>query len=186
MTTIWSSCCALAALIAIFPSVPSRNGSCWNSTALCPLFRDVNCIECEVHYVKLLTVIHEVYKRLTKTHCLYILCGDGSQIHHSHPHADGAHQHLAPQLFINLNHSLTPNLLHCSSCCLLWAFLSGSCLNSLCTALSPLGPRPPLENDLKCHLTGQEKIFQNTSETGKTELMIFDQTSEGSTCYRST
>lgn len=64
MTTIWSSCYALHALIAIFLSVPLRNGSCCNRIALCPLFRDVNCIECEVYKVKLLTVIHEVYKRL--------------------------------------------------------------------------------------------------------------------------
>lgn len=152
MTTIWSSCCALDALIAIFLSVPSRNGSCCNRTALCPLFRDVNCIECEVYYVKLLTVIHEVYKRLTKICASYIFYFCMEMAHRCttviHPYVDGAHWHLAPQLFINLNHSLTPNLLHCSSCCLLWAFISGSCLNtSLCTALSPLGPRPPLGND---------------------------------------
>ena len=48
MTTPLSSCCALDALIATFLSVPSRNGSCCNRTALCPLFRDVNCVECEV------------------------------------------------------------------------------------------------------------------------------------------
>lgn len=78
MTTIWSSCCALDALIAIFLSVPSRDGSCCNRTALCPVFRDVNCIECEVYYVKLLTVIHKIYKRLTKIRGLYIFYGDGS------------------------------------------------------------------------------------------------------------
>lgn len=43
------------------------------AAALCPLFRDVNCIECEVYYVKLLTVIYEVYKRLTKICGSYIL-----------------------------------------------------------------------------------------------------------------
>lgn len=78
MTTPLSSCCALDALIAMFLSVPSKNGSCCNRTALCRLFRDVNCIECEVYYVKLLTVVHEVNKRLTKICGLYILYGDGS------------------------------------------------------------------------------------------------------------
>lgn len=78
MTTPLSSCCALDAVITIFLSVPSRNRSCCNRTALCTLFRDVNCVECEVYYVKLLTVIHEVNKRLTKICGLYILYGHGS------------------------------------------------------------------------------------------------------------
>ena len=78
MTTPLSSGCALNALIAMFLSAPSRNGSCCNRTALCPLFRDVNCVEYEVYYVKLLTVIHQVNKRLTKICGLYILYGDGS------------------------------------------------------------------------------------------------------------
>lgn len=113
MTAPLSSFCALDALIAIFLSVPSRYGSCCNRTALCPLFRDVNCVECEVYYVKLLTVIREVNKRLTKICGLYILYGGGSDKRHSHSYVDGAHQHLAPQLFSHLNHSLTPNLLSC-------------------------------------------------------------------------
>lgn len=56
------------------------NGSCCNRT-LCPLFRDVNCVECEVYYVKLLTVIHEVNKRLTKICGLYILHRHTAVVH---------------------------------------------------------------------------------------------------------
>lgn len=62
MTTSMSSSHTLDTLIAKFLSVPSRNGNCCSRTALCPLFRDANCVECEVYYVKLLTVIHEVNK----------------------------------------------------------------------------------------------------------------------------
>lgn len=62
MTMSMSSGHTLDTLIAKFLSVPSRNGICCSRTALCPLFRDANSVECEVYYVKLLTVIHEVNK----------------------------------------------------------------------------------------------------------------------------